>query len=180
MLGEFHICHSSILGYDVCTEHVHLRRNRSVEQHQTNTTSTLRHTPDCCSGIFAVARRPGASNASYGLHPRVCLPVYTTCHVYDRLVARYLKMKMEVTHRGRPDWCDKMSRIVAFDVAQSSINFHSSGRMSTTFVYQSKRVTPAGRGVLFLPWAKSSMSIPTELDRNAFEHDARSNKVCAA
>lgn len=56
---------------------------------------------------------------------------------------------------------------------------HSSGRMSANLVSQSNFVKLGGRAVTFLPLAKSSIRIPTDEDRNAFEHDARVNNVCA-
>ena len=89
-----------------------------------------------------------------------------------------LDYNMAKTHLGRPDWCERMSRTVAFSVAHSSMSFQSSGRMSLTFVSQSSRLTPAGSGVTLRPCAKSSIRMPKLLARKAFEQDAMLNEVC--
>jgi len=44
--------------------------------------------------------------------------------------------------------------------------------MSATFVFQLRVDKPAGKGVVFRPCAKSSMRIPREAERKAFEQEA--------
>src|SRR6267154_1011394 len=58
--------------------------------------------------------------------------------------------------------------------------FQSFGRISATLVFQDKVDKPAGRGVVLRPCAKSSITIPREVARKAFEQDARLNNVYKA
>lgn len=44
-------------------------------------------------------------------------------------------------------------------------------------VFQLSADKPAGKGVVFRPWAKSSIRIPREAERKAFEQEARLNSV---
>jgi hypothetical protein len=53
-------------------------------------------------------------------------------------------------------------------------------RISATLVFQVRFDKPAGRGVVLRPYAKSSITIPREADRNAFEQEARLNSVYKA
>ena len=62
-------------------------------------------------------------------------------------------------------------------MAQSSINFQSSGNRSVILVYQSSFLRPEGRAVLLSPLAKSSIRIPTVAVKNALEQDAMTNVV---
>ena len=73
-----------------------------------------------------------------------------------------------------------ISMRLAFWLAQGSISFQSFGRISATFVFQDKFDKPAGRGVVLRPFAKSSIAIPMEVARKAFEQEARLNKVYKA
>src|SRR5258708_4172317 len=56
----------------------------------------------------------------------------------------------------------------------------SFGRISATLVFQVRFDKPAGGGVVLRPYAKSSITIPREADRNAFEQEARLNSVYKA
>jgi hypothetical protein len=47
-------------------------------------------------------------------------------------------------------------------------------------VFQDKVDKPAGRGVVLRPCAKSSITIPREVERNAFEQEAILNSVYKA
>jgi hypothetical protein len=49
--------------------------------------------------------------------------------------------------------------------------------MSASFVCQLNVDKPVGSGVALRPWAKSSIKIPSEVLRNAFEQEAMLNKV---
>jgi hypothetical protein len=66
---------------------------------------------------------------------------------------------------------------LAFWLAQGSISCQSFGRISATLVFQDKVGKPAGRGVVLRPCAKSSITIPREVARKAFEQEAILNSV---
>jgi hypothetical protein len=51
---------------------------------------------------------------------------------------------------------------------------------SATLVFQVRLDKPPGKGVVFRPCAKSSITIPRDAERKAFEQDARSNNVYKA
>ena len=69
---------------------------------------------------------------------------------------------------------------LAFWLAQGSMSFQSFGRISATLVFQDKVDKPAGRGVVLRPCAKSSIRIPREVARKAFEQEAILNSVYKA
>jgi hypothetical protein len=69
---------------------------------------------------------------------------------------------------------------LAFWLAQGSISFQSFGRILATLVLQDKVDKPAGRGVVLRPCAKSSITIPREVARKAFEQEAMLNRVYKA
>ena len=79
-----------------------------------------------------------------------------------------------------PDTCVRISIRLAFWLAQESMSFQSFGRISATLVFQVRFDRPAGRGVLLRPFAKSSITIPREAERKAFEQEARLNSVYKA
>jgi len=64
-----------------------------------------------------------------------------------------------------------MSIRSAFWLAQGSISFQSLGRISATFVFQVRVDKPAGNGVVLRPCANSSITIPREAERKAFEQE---------
>jgi len=49
--------------------------------------------------------------------------------------------------------------------------------MSASFVCQLNVDKPVGSGVVLRPWAKSSINIPSEVLRKAFEQEAMANNV---
>jgi hypothetical protein len=69
---------------------------------------------------------------------------------------------------------------LAFLLAQGSIRFQSFGMMSATLVLQVKDDKPVGRGVVLRPCAKSSIKIPREAERKAFEQEPILNSVYKA
>jgi hypothetical protein len=88
---------------------------------------------------------------------------------------RYVEWKN--LHLATPDRCVRISIRLAFSLAQRSISFQSFGKMSATLVFQVSVDKPAGRGVVLRPFAKSSITIPREAERKAFEQEARLNSV---
>src|SRR5258708_18080137 len=81
------------------------------------------------------------------------------------------------SHRERPETCERISIKFAFWLAQGSISFQSFGRIEATLVFQDRVDNQAGRGVVLRPCAKSSIRIPREAERKAFEQEARLNSV---
>ncbi len=59
------------------------------------------------------------------------------------------------------------------------MSFQSFGSISATLVFQDSVDKPAGRGVTVVlrPCAKSSITIPREVERKAFEQEERLNSV---
>jgi hypothetical protein len=84
------------------------------------------------------------------------------------------------SHRERPETWERISMRLAFWLAQGSISCQSFGRMSATLVFQDKVDKPTGRGVVLRPCAKSSIRIPREVARKAFEQEAILNSVYKA
>jgi hypothetical protein len=80
-------------------------------------------------------------------------------------------------HRERPETWERISIKLAFWLAQGSISCQSLPRISATLVPQDRVDKPAGRGVILRPWAKSSITIPIEVARKAFEQEQRLNSV---
>ena len=80
-------------------------------------------------------------------------------------------------HLARPDTWDSISIRFAFSLAHGSMRSQSFGRISATFVLQPRADKPAGRGVVLRPCAKSSIRIPREVERKAFEQEAILNSV---
>ena len=60
------------------------------------------------------------------------------------------------------------------------MSFQSFGRISATLVFHVRLDKPAGKGVVLRPCAKSSITIPREAERKAFEQDARLKSVYKA
>ena len=83
-------------------------------------------------------------------------------------------------HLPTPDRCVRISIRLAFSLAQGSISFHSFGSISTTLVFQLRVDKPTGSGVVLRPCAKSSITIPREAERKAFDNEARLNSVYKA
>jgi len=83
----------------------------------------------------------------------------------------------QIFHRERPETWERISIKLAFSLAQGSISFQSFPRILTTLVAQDRVDKPAGRGVVLRPCAKSSITIPREVARKAFEQEARLNSV---
>jgi hypothetical protein len=83
-------------------------------------------------------------------------------------------------HRERPETWERISIKLAFSLAQGSISCQSSPRIWATLVNQDRVDKPAGRDVVFRPYAKSSITIPIEVARKAFEQEARLNSVYKA
>src|SRR6267154_5936180 len=83
-------------------------------------------------------------------------------------------------HRERPETWERISMRLAFWLAQGSISFQSFGRISATLVFQVRVDKPGGKGVVLRPCAKSSITIPREADRKAFEQEPRLKSVCKA
>ena len=74
-------------------------------------------------------------------------------------------------HLATPETCESISIRLAFWLAQGSISFQSFGRISATLVFQVRVDKPAGKGVVLRPCAKSSITIPREAERKAFEQE---------
>jgi hypothetical protein len=83
-------------------------------------------------------------------------------------------------HLATPDTCESISIRLAFWLAQGSISFQSFGRISATLDFQVRVDKPAGKGVVLRPRAKSSITIPREAERKAFEHEPRLKSVYKA
>ena len=83
----------------------------------------------------------------------------------------------QIFHRKRPEIWERISSKLALSLAQGSISFQSSNRISATLVPQYKFDRPGGRGVVLRPCAKSSITIPIEAARKAFEQEARLNSA---
>src|SRR6267154_3649514 len=83
-------------------------------------------------------------------------------------------------HLATPDTCESISIRLAFWLAQGSISFQSFGRISATLFFQVRVNKPGGKGVVLRPCAKSSITIPREADRKAFEQEPRLKSVCKA
>jgi hypothetical protein len=105
-----------------------------------------------------------SSVVSPGPYEKSCLPT--------PFKEKQLRIYTTDTHEESPEMCDRMSLMLAFSVAQSSMSSQCFGRISFTLVCQSNTGTLDGREVVFLPFAKSSIKIPTALDRNALEQEA--------
>jgi hypothetical protein len=88
--------------------------------------------------------------------------------------------KKKKNHLATPETCVRISIRLAFWLAQGSISFQSFGRISATLVFQVRVDNPVGRGVVLRPCAKSSITIPREAERKAFEQEPRLNSVCKA
>ncbi len=80
-------------------------------------------------------------------------------------------------HLATPDRCVRMSIRFAFWLAQGSISCQSFGRILATLVFQLRVDKPAGKGVVLRPCAKSSITIPRDAVRKAFEQEARLKSV---
>ncbi len=80
-------------------------------------------------------------------------------------------------HLATPDRCVRMSIRFAFWLAQGSISCQSFGRILATLVFQLRVDKPAGKGVILRPCAKSSITIPRDAVRKAFEQEARLKSV---
>ena len=78
-----------------------------------------------------------------------------------------------------PDTCERMSIRFAFWLAHGSESSQSLDRISDGFVFQLSEDKPVtvGSGVMLRPWAKSSINIPSEALRNAFEQEPMLNSV---
>ena len=72
-----------------------------------------------------------------------------------------------------------MSIRFAFWLAHGSESSQSLDRISDSFVLQPSEDKPVtvGSGVVLRPWAKSSINIPSEALRNAFEQEPMLNSV---
>jgi hypothetical protein len=80
-------------------------------------------------------------------------------------------------HRERPETWERISIKLAFSLAQESISCQSFPRILDTLVPQPRVDKHAGRGVVLRPCAKSSITIPIEVARKAFEQEAILNSV---